>query len=214
LLATVLLVAVGLVTVRSSPTNPTPSQLVYAQNADSTDAWLTAAGPIATELAASHPGSTSPPAWLRRSSGSRSITYVPAPRVPIEPPTITTVADSTLGSERRILLRVRAAAGAGDMSLRANGARVLSAAVDGRPIDPSRYRRRSPSWQLEYSAPPDSGFTLALTVAPGEPLSFDVVARTAGLPTLNGVRLPSRADDVVTVQLGDYTAIHRTIRLN
>jgi hypothetical protein len=214
MLATVLLIAIGLVTVRSSPTHPTPSQLVYVQNADTTDAWLVATGPLAPELAATSPGTTAPPAWLRRSYGGRTITYVPASRVSVEPPTITTIADSTLGAERRLILRVRSAPGTGNISLEADGPRVVNAAIDGRPIDTSRYRRRSPSWQLDYSAPPDSGFTLALTVAPGAPLSFDVVARSAGLPTLNGVRLPSRADDVVSAQLGDFTAVHRTIRLN
>jgi len=170
LLATIVLVAIGLATVRSSPAHPTPSQLVYVQNADSTDAWLTAAGPLANELAATSTGTSSPPAWLRRSYSGRTITYIAAPRVAIDPPTITTVADSALGTERRLIVRVRAAAGTGDLSLRASGARVVNAAVDGRPIDLSRYRRRSASWQLDYSAPPDTGFTLALTVAAGEPL--------------------------------------------
>ena len=214
LLAAALLIAAGLVTVRSSPTHPTPAQLVYVQNADSSDAWLLATGPLAPELAATSSGTTTPPTWLRRSYSGRRITYAPAPRVSIEPPTITTITDSTLGAERRVVVRVRAAAGTGDMSLRSTGARVLSSAVDGRPIDTSRYRRRSAAWQLDYSAPPDSGFTLALTVAPGEPLSFDVTARSAGVPALNGVRLPARADDVVSAQLGDFTAVHRTIRPN
>ena len=213
-LTTVLLIAFGLVTVRSSPEHPMPSQLVYVQNTDSTNAWLIATGPLAPELAATSSTSTNPPAWLRRAYAGRAITYAPTPHVAIVPPTITTIADSTLGSERRLILRVRAAAGTGEMSLRAPGARILSSAVDGRPIDAARYRRRTPTWQLDYSAPPDSGFTLALTVVPGDPLSFDVVARSSGLPTLNGVRLPARPDDVVTVQLGDFTALHRTIRLD
>jgi hypothetical protein len=89
---------------------------------------------------------------------------------------------------------------------------VLKAEVDGRPIATSRYRAKPASWRLDYSAPPDSGFTVALDLARGE-MTIDLVARSAGLPQLNGVRLPARADDVVTAQRGDYTAVHRTVRL-
>jgi hypothetical protein len=214
LLATALLIAVGLVTVRSSPEHPIPSQLVYVQDADSTDAWLTAAGPLATELVATAAGGSNPPGWLTRSyggGGGRSVGYAPVPRVQIEPPTVTTLTDSALGNGRHLVLRVRAAAGTGEISLRARGATVLTASVDGRPIDTSRYRARHTGWRLDYSAPPDSGFTLALSLPRGD-LTLDLVARRAGLPQLNGVRLPSRADDVVTVQRGDFTAVHRTIQ--
>ena len=211
-LATALVIAVGLVTVRSSSAHPIPSQLAYVQNADSTDAWLIGGGPLAKELAATATGTNSPPAWLTRQYGSgRSATYAPAPHTQIDPPTVTIIADSALGAGRRVVLRVRAAAGTGEVSLLAKGPTVLKAEVDGRPIDTSRYRAKPTGWRLDYSAPPDSGFTLTLDLPLGE-LSFDVVARSAGLPQLNGVRLPARADDVVTAQRGDYTAVHRTIR--
>jgi hypothetical protein len=186
---------------------------VYAHDADSTNAWLVAGGPLASELAATTTDGTRPPAWLTRQfgGGSRAFTYARAPRAELDAPTVTTLVDSALGNGRHLVLRVRAAAGTGDISIRANAPLVLRATVDGRPIDTSRYRAKPVSWRLEYSAPPDSGFTLALDLAPGE-LTLDLVARSAGLPQLNGVRLPARADDVVTAQRGDFTAVHRTVR--
>jgi hypothetical protein len=213
LLATVLLIGAGLVTVRSSPEHPVPSQLAYAHDADSTDGWLVAGGPLASELAATTTDGPRPPAWLTRQfgGGSRAFTYARGPRAELDAPTVTTLVDSALGNGRHLVLRVRAAAGTGDISIRANAPLVLRATVDGRPIDTSRYRAKPVSWRLEYSAPPDSGFTLALDLAPGE-LTLDLVARSAGLPQLNGVRLPARADDVVTAQRGDFTAVHRTVR--
>jgi hypothetical protein len=218
LLVTALVIAAGLVTVRSSPEHPIPSGLVYVQDADSTDAWLVGAGPLANDLAATATGASSPPAWLTRQYGGgagRSIAYTSAPRVPIEPPTITTLAtptDSALGMARRLVVRVHAAAGTGEVSLRVSGVSVAEAEVDGRRIDTSRYRTKPTAWRLDYSAPRDSGFTVALVLMPGGTPTFDIIARSAGLPRLNGVRLPARPDDVVTAQRGDFTAVHRTVR--
>jgi hypothetical protein len=113
---------------------------------------------------------------------------------------------------RRLVVRVHAAAGTGEVSLRVSGVSVAEAEVDGRRIDTSRYRTKPTAWRLDYSAPPDSGFTVALVLMPGGTPTFDIIARSAGLPRLNGVRLPARPDDVVTAQRGDFTAVHRTVR--
>lgn len=95
--------------------------------------------------------------------------------------------------------------------MRALGAPVLDAAVDGLRIDTSRYRRRPAAWRLDYSAPPDSGVTLALTLPAGGSVSLDLTARAAGLPALTGVRLPARSPGVVTSQTGDVTVAHQVV---
>ena len=91
--------------------------------------------------------------------------------------------------------------------------RVTRARVDGRPIDTSRYRRGASAWSLDYTAPPDSGFRLDLTVPEVASVGLELRARTRGVPTLPGIELPPRALDVVTVQAGDHTMVRRTVIL-
>jgi hypothetical protein len=99
LAAAALLIAVGMATVRSSPFHPTASQIVYALDADSSDAWLAARGPTASQLTTANQAQPIVPTWLSRAfSGAKSVAYVQASRVPIEPPSATAIEDSTAGT--------------------------------------------------------------------------------------------------------------------
>jgi hypothetical protein len=204
-------VLVGMATVRSSPRHPTPSQVIYAVHADSADAWI-ATGRRTNLVTATNGPSAQVPSWLRRSLGAGAVAFYAAPRVAIDPPTVTLVADSTTTDGRRFVFLVRVAAGTQTITLRANDTRVLGSAVDGRAIDPSRYRSSVRLWNLTYTAPPDSGFTLALTVPAGSGAALDLVTRTGGVPALKGITIANRAADVVTAQTGDGTMIYRTVR--
>ena len=209
----VVLIGVGMATVRSSPRHPTPSQIAYAFDADATDAWLVALGPIATQLprAGAEPAV---PAWLSRRFGvGPAVAYAPTQRLTIDAPSMTVMTDSTAAGERHVTLRVRAATGTEAITMRAMETNVLRAAVDGRPIATDRYRAGVRFWRLTYAAPPDSGFTLALAVPAGSRISLDVASRAPGIPALENVRLPSRPPNVVTAQSGDITLIHRTVTL-
>jgi Peptidase family M28 len=214
LVATAALVGTGMATVRSSSDHPTPSVVAYAVDADSTDAWLIARGGDARTLTASTTPGGSPPVWLTRLLGrGRSVTYVPVSRVGVAPPTTSLIADSTVGAERRIVVLIRPAPGTETINMQAIGARVLRAAIDGRAIDTSRYRRGVRSWRLAYSAPPAAGITLALAIPTGLQMSLDLMARSPGLPPLPGTAIPSRTPDVVTIQTGDVTLVHREVRI-
>lgn len=211
-----LLLATGMATVRASPDHPTSSIIVYALDADGSGAWLAASGTAAPVLATvARTASNAPPAWLGpERSASRPAGFAPAPRVEIDGPSATVISDSvTAEGSRAVVLRVRAAPGTRSLDMRATDARVLAARVDGRPIDTSRYRQRVRQWHLDYSAPPDSGLTLALTVPRGAPLTLDLTARSAGIPSLPGVTIPARAAGVVTSQRGDVTLVHRVVRV-
>ena len=209
----VVLIAVGMATVRSSPRHPSSSQIAYAFDADATDAWLVVLGPIATQLPRA--GAEPPvPEWLSRRFGVVSaVAYAPTQRLTIDAPSMTVMTDSTAAGERHVTLRVQAASGTEAITMRAIETNVLRAAVDGRLIATDRYRASVRFWRLTYSAPPDSGFTLALAVPAGSRISLDVAARAPGIPALPNVRLPSRSPDVVTAQSGDITLIHRTVTL-
>jgi hypothetical protein len=112
------------------------------------------------------------------------------------------------GAGRAMELRVRAAPGTEVVSIRLDGPRVARAVVDGRVVDTTRFRSPVRQWQLDYTAPPDSGFTLGLMLAePGE-ITLGLTARSPGLPA--GVPLPARTPTVVTIHSGDATFVRRT----
>ena len=227
LLATVLLFVVGAATVRRSVVHPVPSILVYALDADANDAWLATPAPMAKPGSWSaaalgpsmrvtaldrKPDPSGPPEWLARGLGRESPMAVrSAPRLAIAGPVATVIADSLTDAGRRLVLRIVSAPGTMDVAVRSVNGPVLMAAVDGRAIETTRYRRPSPQWTLSYSAPPDSGFTLALTLPRGAKPIFEFTAQSAGIPALPGVRIPSRPDDVVPAQMGDVTIVYRRV---
>ena len=208
----VIVIVVGLMTIRSSPEHPTPSVLVYAVDADSGGAWLAVRGPTSNEIVKSG-SAQSPPVWLARLFGgpSRNVAFESVPRVTVAPPTATVIGDSTVGGTRRVTLRIAPAPGTETITMQARETEILGASIAGRPIDTSRYRGRVRPWRLDFSAPPDSGITLLLAVFPGTPVSLDLLARSPGLPTLDSVRIPPRGPDVVTIQTGDVTLAHRAV---
>jgi hypothetical protein len=110
-----------------------------------------------------------------------------------------------------LTLRIVSAPGTLNVDMRSVNGRVLAAAVDGRVIDTTRYRRSAPQWTLSYAAPPDSGFLLALTIPRGAKITLELGAQTAGIPSLAGLNIRARPDDVVPVQAGDQTDIYRRV---
>ena len=205
------LTAIGMATVRSSPEHPTPSRLVYALDATGSDAWLAVRGLSATQVGAPSTPAAQPPAWIARLIGGGLGTLRRVTRLPVDGPSAEVIADSTVGAERTVVLRIRAAPGTEAISMRTVDHPVLRTSIDGRPIDTSRYRGGVRAWRLEYAAPPDSGVTLALTVPAATALSLELAARARGIPSLPDVQLPTRAPDVVTVQTGDITVVRSSV---
>ena len=211
--AALICTAVGLATVRSSPTRPTPSIIAYALDADSTNAWLVGRGTGGLLGTGQDEATERVPAWLVAAFGGRSTTYRSAARVAVDAPTATVLSDSTAGPVRQLLLRVHAAPGTEVISMRGNDMKVLGSSVDGRNIATARYRGGVRQWSLDYSGPPDSGVTIGLTIPAGAVAALDISARSRGLPALEGVTFPARRPDVVTAQTGDVTVVRRSVRI-
>jgi hypothetical protein len=214
LLAVIVIVA-GMTTIRSSPAHPTPSVIVYAVDVDSGGAWFGVRGPTSNEMVNTERSAQVPPAWLSRLFGgqSRNVAFRSVPRVTVAPPTATVIGDSTSGGARRLTLRIAPAPGTETITMQADETEILAASVDGIPINTSRYRARVRPWRLAYSAPPDSGFTLLVSVFPGTSVSLDLLARSPGLPQTDSLRIPARTPDVVTIQTGDVTLAHRSVHI-
>jgi hypothetical protein len=95
------------------------------------------------------------------------------------------------------------------LGMRVTDAPVISAAIDGRAIDTTRYRLHTREWTLWYWAPSDSGALLSLIVPAGSTPKLEILAYSLGIPTLPGITILPRPPDVVPVQSGDVTIVCR-----
>jgi hypothetical protein len=211
-----LCLAIAALTVHPSSDHPLRTALVYAENADSSDAWLGTLG-----------GSTD--AWTREAIGKRTVEPIPAwtarlseygarfngrkvQRVPLVAPNASLIQDTLINGVRRVTLRVSAPAGTTGLLMRARGAKVLASSIDGRVVDTTRYRYRANDWIMQYWAVPDSGAVVTLSVAAGGRIDFDLAARRSGIPSVPGLKVPPRPPYVVPSQAGDVNIVYRQWR--
>ena len=218
LAAGLVLLVVGLTTVRTSAAHPTAGTLVYATDADSGDAWLTGSAGVgasdwlgsALRAARADSGRTTPRWLLRQIRGRAAVAIRPSPNVPAAA-IATILKDSSGPGGRTVVMRIKPGRDTWSIGLQMDTGSVISASVNGRPIDASRYRSRPARWGIDFIAPPDSGFTLSLTVPSGATSQLGVTARYSGLPPLPGVALPARPPGVLPIQSGDMTVVYRRL---
>jgi hypothetical protein len=207
-----------------SATLPQPSMLAYGVDANTSEAWLAtplelappgswAADLLGPGAQAAVPEGGGPPEWMGGVFG-RNFTALaaPAPPTSVTAPDVEVVADSRTGDQRRLDLRIRPASGTFAIRTRAIGSPVLSAALEGREIDTSRYRSRSAPWTLDYVAPPPEGFVLTLTVPSHPELQLDIMGQLLDLPASVRGGIPSRPPGVLTIHSGDQTIVRRRVR--
>src|SRR5512140_1755897 len=135
--------AIATFIVHSSADHPVRSMLVYAENADSSDAWLGApeGESDAWTKRAIGADSTRSPAWTAGLLGySTRLNARRVQRVVLAAPDAILVSDSLMNGLRRVVLRVSAPAGTTGLIMRASGAHVRTAWIDGRVVDTTRYR--------------------------------------------------------------------------
>jgi len=213
--AGVVCLVIAALTVHPSADHPLRSALVYAENADSSDAWLGKLG-SSTNAWTRHAidqGTPGPiPAWTARLSDGGRFTGRKVQRVPLAGPNAILVGDTLISGSRRVELRVSAPAGTTGLVMRARGAKVLTSSIDGRVVDTTRYRYHVRDWVMEYWAVPDTGATVALTIPAGGHIDFDLAARRPGIPTVAGVTIPRRPPYIVPSQTGDVSIVYRQWR--
>lgn len=234
--ASLVLFAIGAMTVRTSAEHPGGAALVYAVDADSNKAWLTGYARGGASRAAllgvldsvasgqksagggggdgggnSDSAPASAPAWVGRPFGAHSIVRVPVLAVP--PPSAAVLSDTTNGAERTVSLRITPGAGSRATVLSLEAGVVLDAAVDGKPIDTWRYRVRPRAWTLEYASPPDSGFALTLRLRAGGRPVLALRAIAPGVPPVPEFHLPRRPAHILPIQNGDMTWVYRRVPL-
>jgi hypothetical protein len=209
----VIVALIGVLTVKQNGDHPLRSALVYAENADTSDAWLGAFGGQGSWTRSAVGGATRAPEWTSRLGESTSrLVGRQAPRTPLGAPTATLVRDTIINGARRVVLRVNAPAGATALIMHATGAPVLTSSIDGRVVDTTRYRSRSPVWRMEYWAVPDSGAIVALSIPQGRHIDLDLAAWRPGLPAIPGITIRPRPPDIVPSQAGDVSISYRRAR--
>ena len=213
--AGVLCLAIVALTLKPSHDHPLRSGLVYAENADSSDAWLGASRGSTDQWTRDVIGATpdSVPLWARRLSENTSrFAGKRVQRVPLGGPIAALLQDSVSNGVRRVVLRVSAPAGTTGLVMRAGGAKVLASSIDGRVVDTTRYRHRTRDWLMQYWAVPDSGALVGLSLPAGGQIDFELTARRLGIPPVPGVRIPPRPAYVVPSQSGDVSIAYRQWR--
>jgi len=214
--AGIAVLVIAALTVRPSSDHPLRSALVYAENADSSDAWLGTLGGSRDQWTRDVIGEDNAqraPVWTTRLTGTGNYFQGrKVERVSLAPPSAALVHDLVSGGVRRIALRVKAPTGTIALAMHAGGARVLESSIDGRVVDTTRYRRRTRDWVMQYWAIPDSGALVALSVPAGAQIDFDLAARRPGIPQNSGVRIPPRPSYVVPSQTGDVNIVYRQWR--
>ena len=208
--AAVVIFVIAALTVDPSANHPLRSALVYAENADSSDAWLgTFSRPPDSWTRSVISEATPAPAWTTRITESGRFTGRRVERAPLGIPTAVLVRDSATKGTRNLVLRVGAPAGTIALAMRARGAKVLTSSIDGRIVDTTRYRYRPRDWAMQYWAVPDTGAIISFSIPAGGHIDFDVSARLPGIPAVPGVTIPARPPYVVPSQSGDVSVIYR-----
>jgi len=211
------LVGIGIVTVRASDVHPVPSMLIYGIDGDSSEAWLASRASLASADAWTRTTLrpfTQGPEWIAHMFlHPVAIVARRVPSLPLPQPAIDILSDSTTSDARQLSLRVQGSAGTTALGMRVTDARVISAAIDGRAIDTTRYSLHAPEWTLWYWAPSDSGALLSLIVPVGSTPKLEILAYSLGIPTLPGIAIPPRPANVVPVQSGDVTIVRRRVSI-
>jgi hypothetical protein len=215
-----LLIGAGAATVRHDAEHPTRASLVYALDADSAAAWLTGSSGSAVgrdyiraviDALPASADSTRPAAWLPASWVAAGI--APAPLAGVAAPVTEVVRTQAGARSRLVVVRVLPAPGTLGVTMSMDSAVVGATAVNGRPIDRSRYRRPGGRrWSLDFVAPPDSGFLLELVVTSPGPAELALLARTSGLPAIPQLAVPERPPGVLPSQNGDVSLVYKRVR--
>jgi hypothetical protein len=207
-----LILLIAALTVHPSADHPLRSALIYAENADSSGAWLGTLGRATDSwtrdaIGARTSGPT--PDWTTRLSERVGLfTGRRVARVPLAAPNATLIGDTVVNGIRRVVLRVTAPAGTTALIMRARGAKVLASSIDGRVVDTTRYRHRDRDWVMEYWAVPEGGATIALSIPAGDHIDLDIAARRQGIPPVPEVTIPPRPPYIVPSQTGDVNIVY------
>jgi hypothetical protein len=144
------------------------------------------------------------PGWLK---GEAPLADLPAPAA-----TIISSASVEDGQDRTLTLHVKPAAEGHALSVWTNGAPVMEAAIDGKPLKLSTAPRAAHDtrWSVDFVNAAGDGATITLTLRSLAKLTVAVLDRSAGLPAITGKPFGPRPPSIVPINFGDSTFVRRT----
>jgi hypothetical protein len=207
-LVAIALIGWGNATSGFDATHPRPDRIAYELNADtSTARWLSQDTDLDAWTTRFFPAGT-----LR---GADGLWTSPAPAVKLAAPQVAVVGDTRKGETRTLVLRLQSPRGATDLEIlvRAAGGPVVSAAVDGKPLDLRQYPSAGDGvLRLIYTGLAANGYELTLVVRTSQPVTIAVADTSDGLPAVHGVAIQARPSDTMAGpgDWNDPTIVKRT----
>ena len=93
------------------------------------------------------------------------------------------------------------------------GAEILGADINGERIQYAPGQGASKGWELTYAAVPASGINLSLSLRPSDQVQIRVSSYTDGLPTVPGMDVKPRPDDLIPSSRSDVTRVTKLFTL-
>jgi hypothetical protein len=203
---------------RYSSEHPQPVNLYYALDANTGEARWAARVPAVDSWIGSYLGArprTGRPAALvppwSTADGTPGFLNGPAPKAELGMPSATVTGSAVSAGGRVLTLHVKPAQEGHVLSVWTNGAPVIDASFDGRPIKLDRAPRATDdtAFSLDWLNASAAGGILTLTVRGTQRLTVDVVDRWVGLPEFPSRTFEARPPASVPIQLGDTTVVRR-----
>jgi hypothetical protein len=206
--------AVGLSVDRFDAAHPVPSQLVYALDRDSGQAWWASTEEEPGAYTARYVDGRKPlPVDFPYLTGS-DVATGPAEDADLPAPRVEVTSDRSSGSEREITFRVtpqRDDVRLLVLDVRTDGGTVTAARVAGRAV-PDVALGEKRLW-LTFHAPPAGGLQASVTVTGGGPVDLRVIDGSDGLDGLPGFEPRPEGVDAAGTHSSDLVVVSATTRL-
>jgi len=118
-----------------------------------------------------------------------------APLLPLTPPQVVLLSDSSTASARTLHLRLTSARHSATLWLSVEGATVLEAAIDGKKVPSKMVEPHDKLWGFYYAAPPLQGIELTISFNPFDKPRIILTDQTSGLPEIPGFRTVPRTQE-------------------
>jgi hypothetical protein len=206
--------AVGLSVDRFDGDHPVPSQLVYALDHDTGQAWWASTEDVPGEYTARYVDGRNPlPADFPYLIGA-DVATGPAGVAALPAPVITPVSDTRLGDRRQITVRVtpqRPGVRLLTLDVRTDGGTIVRAQAAGRAV-PEQALGGDRLW-ITFHAPPAGGLQATFTVEGDGPVDLRVIDGSDGLDGLPGFEPRPDGVDAAGTHSSDLVLVSATTRL-
>jgi hypothetical protein len=217
-LVALLLIVWGNATSGFTVEHPRPDQIFYELNADSGQArWVSLDAQLDDWTGQFFPPNQAKSAYEIVPGMTRAAFVAPAPVASVPAPQIDLLSDTIQGEIRTLRLRLLSPRGAFQLGIAVQaGGEIVTASLDGRPLDLSEYRRAAQGkLNLTYTALPAEGAELLLSVRSTQPVVIRIEESGHGLPEIPGMAIQPRPAGFMPAptELMDATIVVKTFEL-